>query len=99
MDVTGNALDDALEAAAPKAPRKPRPSEIAAKKAKTAKSKKAVKKAVKKSKPAASRGVVMRSERLDMRVTKAEKARVRAKAKKVKRTITSVVLEAIEKIK
>lgn len=40
-----------------------------------------------------------RNERLDMRLTKAEKARVVAKAKKLRRTITSVVLEAVEKIK
>jgi len=40
-----------------------------------------------------------RTERLDMRLTKAEKQRVAAKAKKLRRTITSVVLEAVEKIK
>lgn len=40
-----------------------------------------------------------RSERLDMRLTKAEKAKVNAKAKKLRRTVTSIVIEAIEKIK
>ena len=62
---------------------------------------KPAKKAVKKSKPKAkkSKPAAARSERLDMRLTKAEKARVRAKSKALKRTITSVVLEAIEKIK
>ena len=41
---------------------------------------------------------VARSERLDMRLTKAEKAKVVARAKKTRRTVTSLVIEAIEKI-
>lgn len=41
----------------------------------------------------------VRFERLDMRLSKAEKTRVVAKAKKLRRTITSVVLEAVEKIR
>jgi hypothetical protein len=40
-----------------------------------------------------------RSERLDMRLTKAQKAKVYAKAKKTRRTVTSLVIEAIEKIR
>ena len=42
---------------------------------------------------------VVRSERLDMRLSKAEKAKVVAKAKKLRRTVTSIVYEAIEKIR
>jgi hypothetical protein len=34
-----------------------------------------------------------------MRLTKAEKAKIIAKAKKTRRTVTSLVIEAIEKIK
>ena len=49
-----------------------------------------------KKKPAPS---VVRSERLDMRLSKAEKAKVATKAKKLRRTVTSLVLEAIEKLK
>jgi hypothetical protein len=58
---------------------------------------KPVKKAKKAAKPKSA--ACARSERLDMRLTKAEKARVQGKAKKLRRTITSVVLEAVEKIK
>jgi hypothetical protein len=52
-----------------------------------------------KPKPKAKVGAVVRSERLDMRLTKAEKAKIIAKAKKTRRTVTSLVIEAIEKIK
>lgn len=55
------------------------------------------KKKTAKRKPAA--GTVVRSERLDMRLTKAEKAKINAKAKKTRRTVTSLVIEAIEKIR
>ena len=48
-------------------------------------------------KPKAS--AVVRSERLDMRLTKAEKAKILARAKKTRRTVTSLVIEAIEKIR
>lgn len=44
-------------------------------------------------------GAVVRSERLDMRLTKPEKAKIIAKAKKTRRTVTSLVIEAIEKIR
>jgi uncharacterized protein (DUF1778 family) len=40
-----------------------------------------------------------RSERLDMRLTRAERAKIVAKAKKTRRTVTSLVIEAIEKIR
>lgn len=60
-------------------------------KARKAKAKKAVK-------PAKSAACV-RSERLDMRLTKAEKAKVHGRAKALRRTVTSIVIEAIEKIK
>lgn len=94
-----------------KKPRKPRPSEIAAKKEKKAakkpaKPKKAKKpapkkKAAKKSKrpKVKTMAAVARSERLDMRLTKGEKSKVHAKAQKLRRTVTSIVIEAIEKIK
>lgn len=55
------------------------------------------KKAAKKTK-AKSAGVV-RTERLDMRLSKAEKTRITVKANKLRRTVTSLVIEAIEKIK
>lgn len=42
---------------------------------------------------------IVRLERLDMRLSKTEKAKVLAKAKKTKRTVTSIVYEAIEKLK
>jgi len=91
-----------------KAPRKPRPSELAAKKKKAGKSKpktkakkvtKPAKKKAGKSKPKAKPATVARSERLDLRLTKAEKTKVATKAAKLRRTVTSIVLEAIEKIK
>lgn len=50
-------------------------------------------------KKAAKLGGVERYERLDMRLSKAEKAKIMAKARKTRRTITSVMLEAIEKLK
>jgi hypothetical protein len=40
-----------------------------------------------------------RTERLDMRLTKVQKAKIDAKAKKTRRTVTSLVIEAIEKIR
>ena len=43
--------------------------------------------------------VVTRPERLDLRLTKGEKAKLSAKAKATRRTITSVVQELIEKMK
>ena len=95
----------------PKAPRKPRPSEIAAKKAKAAKKKKpAAKKTKPKAKPKAKRKPakskrkapgpgVIRTERLDLRLTKQEKAKIMAWSRKTKRTVTSVIMEAVHKVK
>lgn len=76
----------------PKAKKKP-----AAKKKKVAKVARKAKRKSGKSKVRPS--TVERSERLDMRLTKAEKSKVLAKAKRLRRTVTSVVIEAIEKIK
>lgn len=89
-----------------KPPRKPRPSEIAAKKAKKKKGApertKRKKKMVRKSKPAKRkpgkskvRPTVERCERLEMRLTKAEKGKLAARAKKTDGTLTSVITEAI----
>ena len=98
-----------------KPPRKPRPSEIAAKLAKAAKLKKpaakktkpkAKKKPVKKakrSKPKTKKKVhgpnVIRTERMDLRLTKQEKAKIMARSKKTKKTVTGVVMEAVHKAK
>lgn len=93
-----------------KEPRKPRPSEIAAKKAKAAKLKAKKKPAKKKTKPKVAKrktkakarkpaAVVARPARIDLRLTKTEKAKLTAKAKATRRTITSVVAELIEKMR
>ncbi len=79
---------------------------------KTAKKKTKAKKPAKKTKKAAKRKASKpakgkapksagtdRSERLDMRLTKSEKVKLLAKAKKLRRTITSIVIEAIEKLR
>lgn len=88
-----------------KPPRKPRPSEIAAKKAKkkgAPKRTKQKKKMVRKSKPAKRkpgksrvRPTVERCERLELRLTKAEKGKLAARAKKTDGTLTSVITKAI----
>jgi hypothetical protein len=66
---------------------------------KPAKTKTKKRKAVKsKAKKAVANGDA-RSERLDMRLTRAQKAKIEAKAKKTRRTVTSLVIEAIEKIR
>lgn len=67
-------------------------------KVKAKKLRKLVKKAVKKASKTRVR-VIERPCRLDMRLSKAEKAKVVAKAKKLRRTVTSIVYEAIEKLK
>jgi len=92
-----------------KAAKKTKSRKPAATKKKVAKTKKPAKKtAIAKkrrgSKPAKkatkrTAGVIARPERLDMRLTKAERAKVVAVAKRTKRTITSVVYEAIAKLK
>lgn len=98
---------DTASAEKPKTKKRPKPKakkKVSRPKTKTkrAKSKKpaAKKKAGKKSKAkrTKSNGVV-RSERLDMRLSKAEKFKILAKAKKARRTVTSLIIEAIEKIR
>ncbi len=78
-------IEDTVKPAPPKAKKKAKP--------------KAKKKAKTKKKTARKPGAVVRSERLDMRLSKAEKARITAKARKTRRTVTSLVTEAIEKIR
>lgn len=43
--------------------------------------------------------VVVRSERMDLRLSKSEKAAIQAKAKKLRRTLTSLFVEFVEKLK
>jgi hypothetical protein len=88
------------KAAKSKAKRKPAPKKKAAK-SKAAKSKKPAKRKAAKSKPKRkSNGrPLVRTERLDMRITKEEKRRLEAKAKRLQRTVTSVALEAIMKMR
>jgi hypothetical protein len=85
----------AKKAAKPKA-KKPAPKKTAKPKAKKPAKRKPAK-VVKKAK--AKAGVIVRTERLDMRLSKAEKVKLLAKAKKLRRTVTSIMLEAIEKVK
>ncbi len=42
---------------------------------------------------------ILKTERLELRVTKADKAKLQALAKKTKRTVTSLVIEALEGLK
>jgi hypothetical protein len=74
----------------------PKSKKRAKPKPKKAKRPKPKKKTARKSK---AKAAVVRSERLDMRLTKAEKAKIGAKAKKTRRTVTSLIIEAIEKIR
>ncbi len=74
--------------------KKPKVKKPAVKKTKA----KAVKTKRKPGKPKVKAGVIARPERVDMRVTKTEKARLVAKAKRLRRTVTSIVMEAVEKI-
>jgi hypothetical protein len=77
--------------AKPKGKKRPKPKKKAkAKKRKAVKAKKSARK---------HSAVAERTERLDMRLTKAQKAKIHAKAKKTRRTVTSIVYEAIEKIR
>jgi outer membrane biosynthesis protein TonB len=100
-------MDTDKPAEAPAKPKKTKRPKPKAKKAakrkapakkKTAKRPKPKAKKVNKSAKAPARTIV-RTERVDVRVSKAEKARLKAKAVKMRRTVTSVLLEAIEKIK
>lgn len=90
-------MENTEEAA--KAPAKPKPKKKAKRPAKPKTKKRKVAKAKKKSVRKPKAGAAVRSERLDMRLTKAEKAKIYAKAKKTRRTVTSLVIEAIEKIR
>jgi hypothetical protein len=54
-------------------------------------------KSIKPRKPAPKKGVV--AERLDIKLSKAQKAKLLAKAKKTSRTVTSIMLELIDKMK
>lgn len=80
-----------------KATKKKPPVKKPAKPFKMSGAKKQHKAAVKKAKAKAA--TIARPERLDMRLSKAEKAKLLAKAKKLRRTVTSIMLEAIEKIR
>lgn len=86
------------KAAKPKA-KKAAPKKKAAKPKSKAKAK--AKKPAPKAKPKAKKAAVTvsRPARLDLRLTVKEKAKLLAKAAKMRRTVTSVVLEMIEKLK
>jgi hypothetical protein len=84
------------EPAKPKKRAKPKPKKKAKSKAKK---RKVVKSKPKKKATARKLNGIERPERLDMRLTKAQKAKINAKAKKTRRTVTSLVIEAIEKIR
>ena len=71
-----------------------------AKAKKAAKTKKpAPKKPAKKASKPVKRAGTARTERLDLRLTKPEKAKLNARAKVTRRTITSLIIELIEKMK
>lgn len=89
---------DPVDSATPNDGAKPKKrSKPKAKKTRPAKTKKTAKRKTVKTKK--NPGAVVRSERLDMRLTKTEKAKINAKAKKTRRTVTSLIIEAIEKIR
>lgn len=87
----------------PKAAKKPKPAVKKAAKPKAKKAKKTARSTRKRVLKAAKKPKTMaanaRTERLDMRLTKGEKAKVHTRAAKLRRTVTSIVIEAIEKIK
>ena len=91
--------EDAPKPPEPVKPKKKAKSKAKAKRPVKAKAKK--RKIAKPKKKATARKLNgdVRSERLDMRLTKAQKAKIDAKAKKTRRTVTSLVIEAIEKIR
>ena len=88
-------------AAKPKAKKrtKPKPKKKPSAKKKVKTKKRKVAKAEPKKKAVHKLNGDARSERLDMRLTKAQKAKIEAKSKKTRRTVTSLVIEAIEKIR
>ena len=79
--------------AKPKAKKKP------VKKAAKSKTKAKRAKSAKKAKKKVHGPGVIRTERLDLRLTKQEKAKIMARSRKTKRTATSVIMEAIHKVK
>ena len=92
-----------LEKGVPKAKKKTavaKPKRKAVRKAAPAKKRvkkpKAKKKVVKKR---AEPATTLRPERCDLRLTKAEKAKLLAKARKTRRTVTSIMIELIEKMR
>ena len=89
---------EAVKAATKKPPRKPRSSELA-KKAAKAKAKKVKPKAKPKAKAKKKVAEVSRPCRQELRLTRPEKAKLVAKAKKTRRTITSIFAELIEKMR
>lgn len=96
-DLNESSLIKAAKAAKPKAKKKSAKRKTV--KRPKSKAKKTVRRKPAKRKAGRKPSSVVRSERLDMRLTKAEKAKVTAKAKKTRRTVTSLIIEAIEKIK
>lgn len=54
--------------------------------------------AKKTAKKAARKVVPVRSERMDLRLSKREKAAIKAKAKKLRRTLTSLFVEFVERL-
>lgn len=103
MDFTTDmAAAGALKGEPKSAKKRTKPKPKLKKKAKSKTKKVPKRKTAKAKKPARKSkvsGSVVRSERLDMRLSKAEKAKINAKAKKTRRTVTNLVIEAIEKIK
>jgi hypothetical protein len=100
-DPVGKVIREAVRRPKKKAKSKPKVRKVVKAK-KKAKSKPKVRKVVKakkkaKSKPAPKKGVV--AERLDIKLSKTQKAKLLAKAKKTSRTVTSIMLELIDKMK
>lgn len=84
--------------AAKKKPAKPKAKKPAKKAVKAKRPAPKKKKAVKTRKAAPKRPVIY-TERIDFRVTKAQKREVTAKAKRENRSVTSIFMEVIERIK
>lgn len=88
----------AKKAKAAKGKKKAKPAKKKVAKSKPKAKKPAKKTAKPKAKKVAAR-VLLRPERLELRLTKSEKAKLTAKAKAGRRTITSVVIELIERMR
>jgi hypothetical protein len=84
---------DSIVPAKPK--RKPAKKKAPAKKPKTSTKTAAMRRAVVKM---ATAKVPERSERMDLRLSKKEKARIKAKAAKLRRTLTSLFVEFVERL-